>query len=273
MLRNVLDIDLAAHKVSVTSRSGAILLFDFKAAFASLSHDFIWDMLSSIGLSSGYIEALKLLYQNNLHFMRVGNVLVRSVSIQSGVRQGCPLSPLLFAICSHLLLQKLVSIINRHGVVCAFADDTAVVVQDWVSVLPALGLIFAEFTSISGLEQNISKTVFIPLWDCKSFDALRLLIREQVPSWRDTCISFTGKYLAFSIWPKSMSSSWTIPLMKYRDRASLLRFPFGLFWNLQVYHCFVASVLSFVMQLEADPEDLADCFDFVFRKVAPGPYN
>ena len=35
----------------------------------------------------------------------------------------------------------------------------------------------------------------------------------------------------------------------------------------------MASVLLFVMQLEADPEDLADCFDFVVRKVAPGPYN
>ncbi len=45
MLRNVLDIDFAAQKISVKSKKGAIILFDFWAAFPSLSHEFLWDFL------------------------------------------------------------------------------------------------------------------------------------------------------------------------------------------------------------------------------------
>ena len=45
VLRNVLEIDFAAHNISVKSYSGAIVLFDFEAAFQSLAHDMIWDTL------------------------------------------------------------------------------------------------------------------------------------------------------------------------------------------------------------------------------------
>lgn len=36
LLRNVLDIDLAARKVSLKSNAGALILFDFRAAFLVL---------------------------------------------------------------------------------------------------------------------------------------------------------------------------------------------------------------------------------------------
>ena len=69
MLRNVIDVDFAAQKISVRSTSGAILLFDFAAAFPSMSHDFMWDVLSYIGIPESYINMLKLFYKRNLHFM------------------------------------------------------------------------------------------------------------------------------------------------------------------------------------------------------------
>ena len=39
MMRNLMDIDFAAHKISVLSNTGAILLLDFRAAFPSMSHE------------------------------------------------------------------------------------------------------------------------------------------------------------------------------------------------------------------------------------------
>ena len=58
MLENILDVDWAAQKISVKSRSGAILLFVFSAAFPSLSHDLIWDTLEYAGVDPAYIDVL-----------------------------------------------------------------------------------------------------------------------------------------------------------------------------------------------------------------------
>ena len=41
MLRNIVEIDWTAHKVSVLSSKGVISLFDFKAAFPSIDHTFM----------------------------------------------------------------------------------------------------------------------------------------------------------------------------------------------------------------------------------------
>ena len=41
MLNNILDIDYNAMTVSLKHAKGALLLFDFKAAFPSVSHDFL----------------------------------------------------------------------------------------------------------------------------------------------------------------------------------------------------------------------------------------
>ena len=46
---------------------------------------------------------------------------------------------------------------------------------------------------------------------------------------------------------------------------------FGLLLNILAYRTFIASVLSFVMQLEPDPEGLVDILEGALRKLAPGP--
>ena len=86
-------------------KKGAIILFDFRAAFSSLSHDFLWDVMETIGLPTRYVEAVKLFYVNNRHKLKVGGQLVDGVIVHAGVRQGCPLSPLLFALATDIILR------------------------------------------------------------------------------------------------------------------------------------------------------------------------
>ena len=83
--------------------------------------------------------------------------------MSAGVRQGCPLSPLLYAVCADLLIERRRSKIPS-AVVRGYADDTAVLVQDLWKDAPVLATIFQEFGKISNLTLNLSQTIAAPLF-------------------------------------------------------------------------------------------------------------
>ncbi|CAK0873161.1 unnamed protein product, partial [Prorocentrum cordatum] len=211
MLRNVLDIDFAAQKISVTSNKGAILFFDFQAAFPSIDHTFMREVLSAVGLPMEFVNMLKMFDNDNKHKIKVCSQYFSSMTVRSGVRQGCPLSPLLFAMCADVLLRELSMHISGHEVARAFADDTAAAVRDYGISIPVIAKLFTEFESTSCLAFNIKKTVFIPLWKYASESNVRALIRESAPAWRDIAVCSAGKYFGFWIGPGAGLKSWEKP--------------------------------------------------------------
>ena len=183
MLMNIVAVDTAAQIISLKSKRGAIVLLDFKAAFPSMNHLFIWDTLKAAGIPDAFISAIQTLYRENRHRIRIGSELYDGPTVRSGVRQGCPLSGLLFAICAGVLLLRLADVLNNEDEITrAFADDTATVVNDYVVAIPTLAKLFSEYEDISGLQLNIAKTIFIPLWPISSERGLRNLITELCPS-------------------------------------------------------------------------------------------
>ena len=107
MLRNIIEIDWAAQKVSLLGPRGAIILLDFKAAFPSLDHTYMWQALSALGFPNEFIRVLRTFYTENHHFIKVAGRLHKGPTMRAGVRQGCPLSGILFVICVDVLLRKL----------------------------------------------------------------------------------------------------------------------------------------------------------------------
>ena len=177
MLRNIVEIDWAAHKVSVYSNKGAIILFDFKAAFPSVDHSFMWQALEASGLPISYIDAIRMIYRDNRHFIPTQDRLKPGPTMRAGVRQGCPLSGIVFAICIDSLLKRLNSFLGPHGMLRAYADDIAMVIMNYQCSIGALAQVFDQFSKVSGLKLNINKTVLIPLWPIQDFTHLRMLIR------------------------------------------------------------------------------------------------
>ena len=107
IIDNVLEIDWEYMKVTINSPRGALVLFDFTAAFPSVSHEYMWKALHSMGVPDSVINAFKYLYVDNTHMIRMNGKAHTSVTVTSGVRQGCPLSPLLFLLAIEPLLEKL----------------------------------------------------------------------------------------------------------------------------------------------------------------------
>ena len=141
-----------------------------------------------------------------------------SFTFTSGVRQGCPLSGIIFALILDILLRKVARALCSDSVVKGYADDTALVLQDYEKELPTLCHIFQEFSLISGLELNVDKTTFIPLWPFTSVTSVKTLLREICPPWANFQISGCGKYLGFFVGPSSANASWDGPIAKYEKR-------------------------------------------------------
>ena len=274
MMSNLIDLDEAAQKISIRTSRGAIILLDFRAAFPSMDHDFIWDTLEAVGLPLEFICAIKMLYQGNKHFLRLQGALFEGPTVYSGVRQGCPLSGLLFAICADVLLIRLEKVLTGSDEVArAFADDTAVAVQDYTKTIATLSNLFQEYASISCLELNIQKTVFIPLWPLSSVRGLRNLITELCPAWRNIHIDVKGKYLGFIIGPGSAELSWSAPLKKFNQRVLKWENKCGLLWSSMYYNTFAVTTLEFVAQLVDTPDEVLISEEAALRRFAPGPGN
>ena len=75
-----------------------VVSLDTEKVFDRVEWEFLFEMMDRFGLGSGFISWLKLLYSSPTASIQTNNVLSPSLPLRRGTRQGCPLSPLLFAI-------------------------------------------------------------------------------------------------------------------------------------------------------------------------------
>ena len=71
---------------------------DYQKAFDSINHNFMWEILRCYGLPDRLIQIVKNLYKNSVCAVNISGTLSNWFKVTSGVRQGCLLSPLLFAV-------------------------------------------------------------------------------------------------------------------------------------------------------------------------------
>ena len=80
---------------------------DLKEAFDRISHTCLWTVIRSYGFGGGFIESITLMYENATYIVQINGHLSTHIPIRYGVRQGCPLRMILFALCLNPLLYYL----------------------------------------------------------------------------------------------------------------------------------------------------------------------
>lgn len=270
MINNIIDIDYEAMTVSLKHPKGTLLLFDFRAAFPSVSHRFLINSLQALGLPEHAITLIKSLYHRNTCKIAFKGTQYEGFEMQCGVRQGCPLSPLLFAACVDILLRVLHKR-TPGGVFKAFADDIGAVLQDFNHDCPIIAEIFSEFAAMSGQELNIKKTVCIPLWEGGTQE-LEQTLRNSGTTWQGICIAEWGTYLGFCVGPGRCGKAWDKPLKKYLSRCrKWSQLGLGLLYATTAYNTFAASTLSFIAQLERPSQPVLAAQRGGLKIMAPGP--
>ena len=139
--------------------------------FPSVSQELLHGTLSKFDVPDDWQLAIPRLYKHNQHYLQLHHQRYPSIVPSNGVRQGCPLSPVLVALLSDVLLQRLQREFPE-AVIRAFADDTALVLPEPTEAkLTHLRNILQDWARASNMEVNDKKTVFIPIClDVQSLD-------------------------------------------------------------------------------------------------------
>ena len=272
MLHNVVEVDAGMRAASLRTDTAGAVFFDFAAAFPSLAHEYMLDVLRSLQVPPEVIRFVANLYTGNGCKIAAAGALYDGFCVRAGIRQGCPLSPLLFALCGDLLLRRLHSSLPED-LLRGYADDTALVADDVLKSTAAFVPLFTEFADLSGLALNLAKTVFIPLNDV-SLENFRGQLARLHPGWGAAGVRHWAEYLGFVLGPEGGAKTWSKAIAKVELRSQLwAALGLGLHLTCVAYNVYVASVMGFLLQLELLPPQWAATEARVLRRLVPGPMS
>lgn len=148
-----------------------ILCLDAEKAFDQVEWPYLMRVLEKFDLGPTFISWVRMLYAQPTAAVLTNLDRSSSFPLQRGTRQGCPLSPLLFA----LAIEPLAISVREHshikpitlgGVdhkISLYADDVALFVSDPEQSIPHLLQLITSFGEVSGYTINWQKSELIPL--------------------------------------------------------------------------------------------------------------
>lgn len=150
----------------------ALMALDASMAFDSIEWSYLFMVLEKFGFGPRFCSWVRLLYEQPLAKVRVNGIVSRTFSLRRGTRQGCPLSPLLFA----LALEPLAHWVRRDAAfwglastdtweehISLYADDVLLYMARPYHSIARILHIFDLFGSYSGYSINWGKSVIYPL--------------------------------------------------------------------------------------------------------------
>ena len=95
---------------------GFLLLVDFEKAFDSVEWSFLFKTLETFNFGNKFIQWVKILYNNILSCVGNNGYYSDYFELSRGIRQGCPLSALLFILVVELMAIGIRNNDNIHGI-------------------------------------------------------------------------------------------------------------------------------------------------------------
>lgn len=103
---------------------GAIIALDQEKAYNKIRHDYLWKVMEALNLPQPFIQAVQALYSNAQMKVAINGVMSEPVHIRRGVRQGDPLSCLLFDLAIEPLACMIRNDPNIKGIMISGIENT-----------------------------------------------------------------------------------------------------------------------------------------------------
>lgn len=174
-----------------------ILLLDFEKAFDSLEWVFIIRVLERLNFGKSFVQWIKCIYSQPCAIIKNNGWLSGKLYMKRGIKQGCPLSALLFILAAEILslnikkcnLYKGLGIKERNIKILQYADDTIVFPKSDSEISIIINHL-KIFSDVAGPKLNISKTEGMRLGNLKYTRSKYTDIQ-----WNNKCIRCLGIYV------------------------------------------------------------------------------
>ena len=241
--------------VELTNEPTCLLSLDFKGAFDNIAHSYLFAILASYGFSTCFQERLQRMYDNATSSVQVNGHISSPLPIKCSVRQGCPLSMLLFTICLDPLLRMLDDKLNgtttrarkKITAVIAYADDVTIILRA-PDEIPIVQEALRCYEAASGAKLNIQKSKALALgsWNT-SHSVLGIPYHDD--------LKILGVHMAKTI-HQSATKSWSTLTGKIRAQArEAYSRDLSLHQRIRYVNCFILAKAWYTAQILPPPSD------------------
>jgi exonuclease III len=246
-------IDDVINYLNKTGKVGYILALDFSKAFDSISKTYLNQVFKMFGFGQDFQRWVSIIISNSVSCINYGGWLSGFFSINSGIKQGCPFSPLAFILAVEVLAVKMrnsqvegielpswQAVSKRSIKIKQMADDTTLFLRNKKDIESAVHVI-KLFSKFSGLILNERKTKLLGIGKQGDEETLPF---ENVDKVKILGIVFSNKVMA-----QKVEENW-------KDRIKTLQLRIGQ-WSKRdlsiqgkvvVIKTFLVSPLLYVMQ-------------------------
>ena len=227
------------HFIERTDEAAILISLDQEKAFDRVDRSFLTDLLCHLGFGPVFRKWVSTLYEGAYMQIILNGNLTSEIPLRCGVRQGDPLSPLLYVLCVEALACQirlcpeikgflLPGASGKQARVRPYADDTTVILKDLFSLRKLFECI-SVYERGSGAKLNRSKTeaMWLGSWRDRSDEPLGLTwvrkmkilgvvfgtvpvesdncqprldkLEKSLNLWRSRSLSFVGKALVVNV--------------------------------------------------------------------------
>ena len=162
LIRDALDM------IDKTNEPAILVSLDQEKAFDRVDHDFMLRVLAKFGFGPNFCRWVKIFYANAFSRILINGALSCPVFLQRGVRQGCPLSPLLYVLVSEVLSNQIRKNKQIEGfllpgagglrfTISQYADDATSILKSEKSLCHLLRVVH-KYELGSGAKLNTTKS-------------------------------------------------------------------------------------------------------------------
>jgi hypothetical protein len=174
ILDTVATVRDAIAFVETTNKELCILSLDFQAAFDNISHTYLYKIIRAHGFDEKFQRQINSMNEGATASLQINGHISSPIPIHCSIRQGCPLSMHLYALCLNPLLHMIekelrgISIDPRkpRTAIMAYADDVTIMLTSQEEIKIVQDSI-KSYQNASGVKINLdkSKALAIGGWD------------------------------------------------------------------------------------------------------------
>ncbi len=247
---------------------GILLFLDFEKAFDSIEWEYMFEVLKKFGFGEGFIKWVRVLYTKPIMSIKNNGWHSCDISLNRGVRQGCPLSALLFVISVEIMAIKIrknrdisgFKMLELEVKTSMYADDTSLLLSDLKSMENAIDEV-NTFSRIAGPRLNVDKTEGILLGPLKDS-----IMSHKDIAFTNEAIRCLGIYIGHdknkceeNNWNKKLEKMDVI-LERWKNRNLTI------FGKILIIKSLAASILVHPMSILSTPLDFLQKVEKMFFK-------